>query len=276
MDHDVAFQRAELIQPDLARHAQAVIHADGRVEAGGIKGVERHSAAARFHRHLHIIKLIGGASLRMATVASTSARSQPSTSTLPCTFTTETWPPGGSSKRFSQTRSVAVRGPDPAAQAQGEREEQGELQRECETRNWKSKLEIREAHGREFRISIFEFRLRRSRLLVMIVLIPFLLALLPFLFQFLAAAIFFRAPLLPGFPVAFFALLQFPQRGFIDFANLDVARHGPNFQDFSPAIQSSMAAKGGGNQFFLVALNVERKVGVDLAAGRGRRWPHRW
>jgi hypothetical protein len=59
-DNDVAFQSADLIQPHLARHAEAIIHVDRRVKAGGVKGVERHPVAARFHRDAHIVKLIGG------------------------------------------------------------------------------------------------------------------------------------------------------------------------------------------------------------------------
>src|SRR5271157_458796 len=219
----------------------------------------------------------------MATVASTSARSQPSTSTLPCTFTTETWPPGGRSKRFSQTRSAPYAVRAPALKTRASVRSRAGFKTKVENRksklgihpaSFESRISDSESRISNFksRFSSFEFRFSKfvpSGSLVMIVLIAFLLALLAFLFTLLVAAISFRALLLPGFPVAIFALLQLAQRGVIDFANLDVTRHGPDFQYFSPSIQGSMAPQGGGNQFFLVALNVEREVGSDLAAGRG-------
>ena len=41
------------------------------------------------------------------------------------------------------------------------------------------------------------------------------------------------------------------------------------FSTSPPSVQCATAAQGGGDQFFFIALNVEREVGFDLAAGRG-------
>src|SRR5208282_3393985 len=147
----------------------------------------------------------------MATVASTSARSQPSTSTLPCTFTTETWPPGGRSKRLSQTRSAPNAGRSPPTRDKASVRSKVSFNEKGEIR--KSKFETREMHV-EFRVSSFEFRFSSSGcswLLVMVVVVLFLLTLLPVLpvlFPRLVTAILFRALLLPGLPIAFLALLQ--------------------------------------------------------------------
>src|SRR5208337_2651553 len=78
---------------------------------------------------------------------------------------------------------------------------------------------------------------------------------------------FFRLPLLPATPTRLLVALQILQAARIEFADLAVAGNSSDEQDLTAAVQRSMAANGTLAEIFLVAQNVEGKIGDNMMAG---------